>query len=330
MRSLYVGPVNHVSKPTSIAVVVNPSKFDDPSEFTEEVAELFAEHGLPRPVFIETTVEDAGTGQAERALADGADMVVAAGGDGTVRMVAGALAGTSTEFGIIPVGTGNLMARNLEIPVDDLDGAVAVLADGARETIDLGWLSIDRGRTEEDEPADTDEEHPFLVISGVGFDAEVMADTKSRLKKVVGVAAYVLAGATRVLGKAMRVSLTLDGRREMSMRARTVMIGNVGRLPGGVTLMPGADATNGSLEILALNWRGPAGFAQIATELVLPDAPELAQISSSRTFQARRVTVSSRKSMPVQVDGDTLGRATAVSARVQPRALAVRIPRDQA
>lgn len=369
--------------------MVNPSKFSKPESFTTAVSDAFAALGKDAPTFIETTVEDPGWGQAKQAIADGADMVIAAGGDGTVRMVAGALAGSTTELAIIPVGTGNLMARNLSVPLEDVDAAVKVALTGARQTIDLGWLSMadedekdsattpaeakeqSPGRephsqtrcaggaaeessrnsvpdesvpdevdardvvTEEDVDAaspfelsgetDAPDEHPFLVISGIGFDAQIMHDTDSRLKKLVGVGAYFLAGAGRIIGRSVKVSVALDGRMPKRFKARTVMIGNVGRLPGGLTLMPGADATNGSLEILALDWRGAAGFAQIATEMVAPGAPSLAQISSSRTFQARRVEVMSERTMPIQVDGDVIGSGKRVWARVQPRALSVRV-----
>lgn len=328
-------------------MVVNPSKFAKPHTFTTAVADEFTSLGHAAPTFIETTVEDPGFGQAKQALADGADMVIAAGGDGTVRMVAGALAGTDAELAIIPVGTGNLMARNLAVPLDDVPAAVRLALTGTRQTIDLGWLAIENDAASTDtapaeaaegdsssdaqtpqsasDDAEAPDEHPFLVIAGIGFDAEIMHDTRSRLKKLVGVGAYVVAGAGRIFGRSVEAAVRLDGRPPKRLKARTVMIGNVGRLPGGFTLMPGADATNGSLEILALNWRGAAGFAQIAAEMVAPGAPSLAQISSSRTFQARRVEVTCDRTMPIQVDGDVIGRGTRLWARVEPRALSVRV-----
>ena len=92
--------------------------------------------------------------------------------------------------------------------------------------------------------------------------------------------------------------------------------------------MPGADRSNGSLEILALDWKGAAGFSQILGQLVLPGAPKtLAKISNHRTFQAREAVVSTSKALPVQVDGDYLGDATHLVTRVDAGALVIRSAR---
>ena len=174
----------------------------------------------------------------------------------------------------------------------------------------------------------TVEDAGFVVIAGFGFDAVIMENTDSRLKKTVGWLAYVVAGAKKIVGRGQSVDLELDGRAAKPLKARTVMIGNVGRLPGGITLMPGADRSNGSLEILALDWKGAAGFSQILGQLVLPGAPRsLAKISNHRTFQAREAVVSTSTALPVQVDGDYVGNATHLVTRVDAGALLIRCAR---
>src|SRR5690606_41795761 len=99
------------------AVVFHHSKGTDGARLRRRVAELAAEPALPEPLWLETTVEDPGAGQVRTALARGASVVIAAGGDGTVRAVAEGLAGTDTPMGVLPLGTGNLLARNLDVPL---------------------------------------------------------------------------------------------------------------------------------------------------------------------------------------------------------------------
>lgn len=308
-----------------VGVVLNPSKFDDPQPFRDTVTGfIHSELGSEtRVTFYDTTVEDPGFGQGKKAVDEGCDLVIAAGGDGTVRLVAGALAGTEATLGILPMGTGNLFARNLDVPIDDVEAALRVACEGETDRMDIGWL----GHGSSADEASTIDKEPFLVIAGYGFDAVVMEKTDSRLKKYVGWLAYVVAGAQHIVGRGQSMRLTLDGRSAQPVRARTVMVGNVGRLPGGVTLMPGADASNGSLEILTLDWRGAAGFGQIMGEMVAPGAPSLAKISSKRTYQSRKLTVATDKALPVQVDGDFLGEATHLEAHVQPQALKIRAHR---
>lgn len=322
-------------KESRIGVVINPSKFNDPERFKRRVRRAIAHHhGAQNPdedalvsedvTFYDTTVDDAGFGQTRAAVADGCSLVIAAGGDGTVRLVAAGIAGSDSALGIIPMGTGNLFARNIDVPMDDLDGALDIALTGTTTEIDLGWL----GRGSSTAEAEDATPEPFLVIAGFGFDAVVMERTDSRLKKYVGWLAYVVAGARYLVGRGQEIALDLDGRRIRPLNARTVMVGNVGRLPGGFTIMPGADASNGSLEILTLDWKGAAGFGQIVTEMVAPGAKSLARISQKRTFQARKMRASTNKELPVQVDGDFLGDSSHLHARVQPRALKVRTPEN--
>lgn len=310
---------------SSIGVIFNPSKLNDRDKFKARVEKSVRTLASQAQVtFYETTVEDPGYGQAKEAVADGCQLIIAAGGDGTVRLVAAGLAGTKASLGIIPMGTGNLFARNINIPLDNLHGALSVAIRGNSLNIDLGWLG--HGNTKED--AENCEKEPFLVIAGFGFDAAIMERTDSRLKKTVGWLAYVVAGARSLVGRGQAFTLEVDSRRVRPLNARTVMIGNVGRLPGGLTIMPGADASNGSLEILALDWKGAAGFGQIVTEMVAPEAKSLARISHKRTFQARSFHAATRKPLPVQVDGDYLGNSSHLVAHVQPHAVKIRTADD--
>ncbi|MGO2536655.1 MAG: diacylglycerol/lipid kinase family protein, partial [Brachybacterium tyrofermentans] len=318
-----------------VAVVLNPSKFQDAEMFRTRVREVVEKLGDAEVAFYETTVEDPGRGQTRRALQEGADLVVAAGGDGTVRLVSSVLAGTETRMAIIPAGTGNLLARNLDIPLEDPTAAITAALSGKDRRIDVGWLRSGGSVSE----AAASAEQIFLVIAGFGADAEMIGHTDDTLKKRLGWIAYVVGGVRTILGRSVDVMLDFPDGTRQAHKARTVLLGNVGRLPGGFVLMPDATADNGRLEIVVAGWKGAAGFSQVLTEVVTPKLvpkgrfAERTRLSTMNRYQATEVRVATTKAQPVQLDGDTDAEATHLIARIDPGVLRLRVPagteRDQ-
>ncbi len=322
-----------------VAFVANPSK-PDVAGLEAVVRAAFADAALPEPLWFETTVEDPGVGQTRAALAQGADVVVAVGGDGTVRAVAEGMVGSGRTMGLVPVGTGNLLARNLDLPVGDARAALAVVIAGSDRPVDVGWVKVlryaDVTPAEGDEPGtapdparDTDKEHIFLVIAGLGFDAAMVADTDDDLKAKVGWVAYFVAGIRHLHGRRMRARIKLDDTPPVEARLRSLLIGNCGRLPGGLTLLPDAVIDDGILDIAAIDTRGGVvGWAQLFGEVVMQglgvrnDLP--AKIGRIDHARARRVRVRVEDGEQAQVDGDVLGLAVEIEARVDPGALVVR------
>lgn len=215
-------------------VIVNPSKHEDLAAFKASVNATAAELGVPHVHWITTTPEDPGTGQAIEAIAEGASLVIASGGDGTVRAVAAGLAGTGVRMGIIPAGTGNVLARNLSIPIDDAEQAVRVALGPEHRLVDCGWLRLDavdepssipaegmlvraartaataRGADmEEPSSLPATDEYSFVVIAGLGFDGETMASTDSDLKKRIGWFAYVVAALGAIAREGTKLRLLL-------------------------------------------------------------------------------------------------------------------------
>lgn len=178
------------------AVVINPMKSPG-GDFKSAVHLMCTEEGWGEPLWLETSEEDPGSGQARKAMESGADVVMAAGGDGTVRCVAGALAGTGTPMGIVPLGTGNLLARNLGIVLADPLRACRDILNGANTKIDVALATLDHAK----------ERHLFLVAAGLGYDAAIMADTKDQLKDRVGWLAYVEAGIRNLPGQGVKASI---------------------------------------------------------------------------------------------------------------------------
>ncbi|MCC2307749.1 diacylglycerol/lipid kinase family protein [Cellulomonas chengniuliangii] len=329
------------AEPRLVAFIANPSK-PDVAAARGEILRATAEIGLTTPLWLETTVEDPGVGQAREAVRRGADVVVVVGGDGTVRAVAEALTGTKVAMGIVPVGTGNLLARNLDLPLGDPAAALRIALEGSDRTIDVGWLRVLRDGSVEDDvtsPAEriapgaqASRDHIFLVIAGVGFDAAMIADTDDNLKARVGWIAYFVSGIRHLHGRRLRVTVRLDGAPPETLRLRSLLVGNCGRLPGGLTLLPDALIDDGWLDVAAIDTRGGvAGWAQLFGEVVLQGVGVRTELPAKigRIDHTRARTIHARFSStePVQVDGDIVGRACDVEARVEEGALVVRVAR---
>lgn len=288
------------------AVVANPTKVDGPAAACDDVSAALAAVGLPEPLWLETTEEDPGRGQTAKALADGADLVLALGGDGTVRACAAELAGTDVPLGLLPVGTGNLLARNLEVPLD-LEAAVGVVAEGHRRRIDL---------------VDLDGE-PYAVMGGSGFDATVFEETSEPLKTTVGWAAYLAAGVTALRqARPIDLELVVDGRAER-LRAVGVLVGNVGQLTAGVSLLPEARADDGLLHVAVLTPTRARDWAGLVLRVLTRRDPHPYQM---RTFTAEELQLTWPAEVPVEVDGDLAEPRRLMRFRVRPSALSVCVP----
>jgi YegS/Rv2252/BmrU family lipid kinase len=293
------------------AVVVNPTKVD-PGTF-REIAGVCAEMGWREPLWLETTVEDPGTGQAKEALRQGADVVLACGGDGTVRTVAEVLAGTGTAMALIPAGTGNLLARTIGTPLDQVASATQVALRGDDRKIDVGRVRVD-GEADE---------RVFLVMAGCGFDAAIMEATPEALKGKVGPLAYVISGLRGLRGHRTRVTLAFDEGEELRRRTRTVVIGNSGTLLGGLVLMPEAHIDDGVLDVVNLAPKGIGGWLAVAIRVATRQRRGHPRVEH---WQARSVLVRNDTPQPSQLDGDPIGDVTELKIRVEPGALLMRVP----
>lgn len=293
-----------------IALVVNPAKVDDADGLAAEVARRCAELGLPAPAIHTTTAQDPGLGQARAAVADGARLVLAAGGDGTVRAVAEALAGTPAALGVLPFGTGNLLARNLDLPTDQ-DEAIGTALAGRDRAIDVGRL---------------DDGTVFAVMAGAGFDAAMMREAPEGLKSTVGWPAYIVGGIRSLRRDRVGLDLRLDDRPPVRARVRTVVVGNMGMLQGGLVLLPDARPDDGVLDVAVVAPRRTSDWlVLIARALARRQRPD----RRMQTYQARHVDVRLHRRQPRQVDGDLIDPGLRLVASVEPGALVVRVPAER-
>ncbi|WP_432562444.1 diacylglycerol/lipid kinase family protein [Kineococcus sp. SYSU DK003] len=305
------------------AIVVNPTKFLTLDEHALRrrqayVAAVFRSHGWGDPLWLQTTPTEHGTTQARQAAAQGVDVVLAAGGDGTVRAVAQGLAGTGTPMALLPAGTGNLLARNLDVPFTDLAAALDLVFSESDHAVDVGWLEVDRtGRDAEPE------RHAFLVMAGLGFDAAMMAGVEDRLKQRLGYGAYVVSGARALWGPQAKVRISVDGQAPTSARTRAVIVGNCGKLTRQLVLMPDAEIDDGFLDAVVLSPRGGIGWGEVAWAIATRDRRGQRRVEHLR---GKRFEVTCEEAQEVELDGDPIGAAHRVTLSVDPGALLVRCP----
>jgi YegS/Rv2252/BmrU family lipid kinase len=290
---------------TRAAVVVNPTKHANQEEFKTAVCLAMADHGWSEPLWLETTADDPGQGPATTAVRVGVDLVIASGGDGTVTACAEAVAGSGIPLAVLPAGTGNLLARNLGLPLG-LDDALAVALTGSDRPLDVG----------------TANGWPFVVMAGVGFDAHMLSGASDPLKKRLGWAAYVLSALRHLRDRPMRMVLRTDSEPPLRRRATAVIIGNVGALQGGVPLLPDAKPDDGWLDVVLLTARGWVSWLALVAHVLLRR-----RISDRVTHLAfRKLRVDLDREQPWQLDGEVMGSTRRLVVTVEPGKLLVRVP----
>ena len=295
-------------------------------------------------LWFETSLAVAEQSPTERALEAGCTSLVAAGGDGTVREVAEHLAAHVANLaltpapevgraetivptlGIVPLGTGNLLARNLGIPLNDPVAAFRRIMTTDPTPLDMGLLHA----TFLDGSVDT---FKFMVMAGFGIDAQMIVETDDDLKSKAGWLAYV-----ESLGRAVSntevtgFSLSIDDDETVLDEAHTLLIGNCGTLQAGFSLLPDAVPDDGKLDLLVLRADGIASWLDTLQNMVwdnglmrlIRGSDEAASSDSTGHGQAERVTVELSAPLQFEVDGEDIGEITGFTAEVLAGALSVR------
>ncbi len=290
----------------SAVIIINRTRIRDLPRFRRQCCRAARAAGW-EPAFAETTPADHGLGLARDAVAAGAGLVIAAGGDGTVRACAHALAGTGVPLAIVPRGTANLAARALGLPAR-LDAALAAGFGGRDRRVDL---------------AEADG-LPFAAMAGIGLDAAVVRGTPDLLKRRLGWLAYAAGGVTRVAGRRCVFTLRLDGGPPLTRLARSVVVGNVGLLPGGFALLPDARLDDSLLDVGILAPAGAAGWGRVACRVVTGSRRD--DLNLER-YRARRIEIEAAAELPREVDGEIITPGRALTVTLRPGALLVRVPR---
>lgn len=316
------------------AIVFNPAKVDV-GVLRALVAAEESRQGRSASDWFETSPDDDGRAAAESAAASHPDVIVIVGGDGTLRASAEVLAGSGIPLGLVPAGTGNLFARELRLPLNNLRAAVTTAFTGVDAHADVGRAVLEH-------PDGEEERHAFLVMAGIGLDAHMAAHTNQRLKKRIGWLAYSDPIARSILGnKQFDMFYTLDNEPEVAMRAHTVIVGNSGSLTAGLLLIPSATVDDGLLDAVVLRPRGGGGWTNIGYRLTfnrLLHRTRFGMLVAKITPQPRAIRYAQASSMRVrfdepqeiQLDGDPYGTVVSVTLTIEPRALTIRVKAGRA
>ena len=277
----------------------------------DALRETLAAAGVEDPLWYEVSKSRKAPKRARAAVEASADLVLVWGGDGMVQRSADALAGSGVPVALLPAGTANLLASNLGIPAR-LDAAVTTALHGDRRTLDLGLLSAGDVR-----------EH-FAVMAGAGFDAELVGGADRRAKARLGKLAYFRAGMSGIRGPVVTARVKVDGRPWYEGPASCVLLGNVGRITGGVPAFDDADPADGRLEVGVATATGVLQWARTLgrTAFGRSDASKFVRIT-----RGRRITVKLTEPLPVELDRGARGGARKLTATAAPGALTVCVPR---
>jgi YegS/Rv2252/BmrU family lipid kinase len=271
-----------------------------------ELRRILAREGATDPLWYEVKKSRRAPKYARRAVAQGADVVFVWGGDGTVQRCIDAIAGTETAVAIMPAGTANLLATNLNVP-HDLAAAVQVGLYGDRRRLDTGSVNGER----------------FTVMAGAGFDARMIADADRGTKDRLGRAAYIVTGIRNLRARRVRATIQVDGKRFFKGKVSCVLTANVGQILGGVEAFPQAQPDDGRLELGVVTARNPIQWARTFGRLALghPDESPFAQVTQGKRFRIRF----DRKVL-FELDGGARPASKTLRIRVRPSSVTVCVP----
>jgi YegS/Rv2252/BmrU family lipid kinase len=268
-------------------------------------AEL-ARCGFADPLWYEVPKSRKAPKYARRALAEGADVIFVWGGDGTVQRVIDAVAGTKAVLAILPAGTANLLATNLNIP-RDLAAAVQIGLSGERRPLDTGSVNG---------------EH-FAVMAGAGFDARMIAEADRGMKDSLGRAAYLYTGARNLRARRVKATVKVDGQRFFTGRVSCVLIGNVGKILGGISAFSGARPDDGLLELGVVTAGSPVEWARTLGRVALGRTENSPFVEVTR---GRRIKVRFSRALPYELDGGARGAVTKLAVKVAPASVTICVP----
>ena len=294
-----------------VAFVVNGSLVKVHGHLMSACRDAAARYGWQAEVLVTDKAQE-GVSAAASAALDGVDLVVAVGGDGTVRGCAEGLARTGVPLAVVPHGTANLLARTLRVPGRTRD-ALAVA---------LGTARGGAGAKDRDIDLAVADGVPFTAMAGMGLVAAVVAATK--LKHQLGWLSYAMSGAVHLGLPPAKFTIRLDDGPLLEREARSVVAGNTGLLPGGFSLLPDARLDDGLLDVGVLAPQGPLGWPRVAGRVLTNSRRQDRMLER---FQARKVEIHAAAALPHEVDGELEGTSRTLTITVDPGALTVRAPR---
>ncbi len=271
-----------------------------------ELRKILAREGVTDPLWYEVKKSRRAPEYARRAAAKGADVVFVWGGDGTVQRCVDALAGTDTAVAILPAGTANLLAENLEIP-HELAGAVQIGLYGDRRRLDTGSVNGER----------------FTVMAGAGFDAQMIAEADRGTKDTLGRAAYVVTGIRNLAAHRVRATVKVDGTPFFTGKVSCVLAANVGKILGGVEAFPQARPDDGRLELGVVTARNPVQWGRTFARIARGQA---AVSPFVKVTQGKKFSIRFDRKIRYELDGGARPATRKLRIRVHPGSVTFCVP----
>jgi diacylglycerol kinase (ATP) len=247
--------------------------------------------------------------QVEKALEHKAELIFVWGGDGMVQRCVDVLAGTPARVAILPAGTANLLASNLGIP-KDLEQAVDIGLSGNTRRIDVGRVNGER----------------FAVMAGAGFDARMIGDADGSLKDRFGRLAYIWTGAKNIREPPFRAKILVDGARWYDGDASCILLGNVGKLFGGVEAFEDAHPDDGVLELGVVSADGVREWAGTMVRAVVGTA---AKSPHAFTTKGHSVRITLDRKVPYEIDGGDRKKVRKLRIDIEPNAVEICVPAEE-
>ena len=291
---------------TSVAVIAHAAKRLGGG--LPELRRVLAREGVDDPLWAEVPKSRFAPARVQEMLDRGADLVFVWGGDGTVQRCIDVLAESEATMAVLPAGTANLFATNLGIP-KDLEAAVRIGLHGSRRMLDVGVVNGER----------------FGVMAGTGFDARLIRDADSGVKGAMGRVAYLWTGAKNVRREPVGTKVDVDGHPWFRGDATCVLVGNVGKVFGGVSLFPDARPDDGRLHVGVVTADGLWQWARTLGRTVLGDPSASPFVKTTRV---RTIDVRLDHKVPYEMDGGERPKAKRLRIEVEPGAISVCVPEE--
>lgn len=310
-----------------MAVIFHPSKIT-----RAKIEAAFSKAGFANLSYFPSDHKTGGFKATKKAIEAGATHIIVAGGDGTLRACVQAVFEDESpvSLGLVPIGTGNILARNLKLPVNNLEKCIKRSVVGDTYEIDLGVAKAINQHGELSK-------FYFTGIAGIGMDARIMQRTLPELKRRVGWIAYLEGGLRSLPMKFEKFEVLVDDQSPRTLKSYSILIGNAGWLPGQISMMPDARLDDGKLDVAAIGprkiWDWVDFVARVTwqNKVVRPLAlgrkwmDQTANLKTIENLGGARIRVKPHHLSPLQLDGDVIGEVLEVDFSLKHKVLRIRL-----
>lgn len=292
-----------------IVVILNPTSGNKNIELLKQ--EIFKRFSEFKCEIWETNKPLHAIDLAQKASREEYDIIIAAGGDGTIIEVISGIINSKSKLGIIPYGTGNMLANNLGIPATNISKAIEIILEGYTQKIDIGKIN----------------NRYFAFMAGCGFDAKIIDETSREKKKKYGLLAYFLEGFLQVFNtKCASFKIKLDNKKVIKTRALTVIIANSANIIGNIfSLAPQALPSDGLLDIIIISPKQSIDYVPLLWGILTRQFDK--NSNKIRYYQAKEIEIKCKPNILVQADGDIIDK-TPIKIQVIPQAINILTPKS--